>query len=88
MTPNREHILTAKAIFCEALKRVDAGAAIENAVRTDGSDLLIDGESAVAHSGSLYVVAIGKAAYPMAEAFDRVAGMYVKAGVVSGAKPA
>lgn len=88
MTSNQELIFAAKEIFREALKQVDAGAAVRNAVRVDGSNLLIRGKPALDLSRSLYVVAIGKAAYPMAEAIDRIAGKYVKAGVVSGTKPA
>ena len=88
MANNQELISIAKEIFREALKRADAGAAVQNAVRLDGLNLLIRDEPAVDISRSLYVVAIGKAAYPMADALDRIAGKYVKEGVVSGTKPA
>jgi glycerate 2-kinase len=88
MAGNPELIFAAKEIFREALKRVDAAAAVRNAVRINGSDLLIRNEPVIELSRSLYVVAIGKAAYPMADAFDRVAGKYVKEAVISGTKPA
>jgi glycerate 2-kinase len=86
MAYNQELISAAREIFCEGLKGVDAGTAVRNAVRIDGSNLLIRDEPAVDLSRSLYVVAIGKAAYPMADAIDSVAGKYVKEGVVSGTK--
>lgn len=88
MTINQELISAAKDIFSEALKRVDAAAAVRAAVRIDGSNLLIRDEQAIDLSKSVYVVAIGKAAYQMASALDSVAGMHIKEGVVSGAKPA
>lgn len=84
----RELSLAARRIFKEALKRVDAGKAVHNAVRIEGSALRIcDEPSGIGRSDSLSVVAIGKAAYPMAAAFDRVAGKHIGAGVVSGVKP-
>lgn len=88
MTQNQDLKLAARAIFSEALKRVDAGAAVTNALRVDGSDLLILGEQAISLSQPLYVASIGKAAFPMAEAFDRIAGKFIKQGVVSGTRPA
>ncbi len=87
MGRNQELAFAARTIFSEALKRVDAGAAVQNALRADGTDLLIFGEPVVSLSQPIYVVAVGKAAYPMAKAFDRAAGKYIKAGVVSGADP-
>lgn len=80
-------ISAAKEIFNEALKRVDAGAAVRDAVRIDGANLLVRGEASVDLSRGLYVVAAGKAAYPMADAFSHAAGQYIKAGVISGSRP-
>lgn len=88
MTQNQELTLAARAIFREALKRVDAGVAVQNALRVDSSNLFIFDEPAISLSRPLYLVAIGKAAFPMAEAFDRVAGKFIKQGVVSGTRPA
>ncbi|MGE3384875.1 MAG: glycerate kinase [Pyrinomonadaceae bacterium] len=76
----------ARKIFYEALDRVDAGDAVRNAVRSDGETLWIRDEPAIDLSRPIYVVAIGKAAYPMAAAFDDVAGDHIKAGVVSGVR--
>ena len=88
MTQNQELTLAARAIFREALKRADAGVAVHNVLRVDSSNLFILDEPAISLSRPLYVVAIGKAAFPMAEAFDRVAGKFIKQGVVSGTRPA
>ncbi len=88
MGRNQELAFAARTIFSEALKRVDAGAAVTSSLRVDGSDLLIFGEPVISLSQPLYVAGIGKAAFPMAEAFDRVAGKHVTQGVVSGTSPA
>lgn len=73
-------------IFREALGRVDSGDAVRKAVRSNGATLWVRDAPVVDLSRSIYVVAIGKAAYPMAGAFEEVAGQHIKAGVISGAR--
>ena len=77
--------LLAKQIFLGTLKKIDAGAAVRNAVKAAGRELVINGERLENASG-VYVAAIGKAAYPMARAFNDIAGKFVKRGVVSGTR--
>jgi hydroxypyruvate reductase len=86
MSSNEELILAAKEIFRQALKRADAEAAVLDAARVDGPNLLVRDESVIDLSRPLYVVAVGKAAYPMSQAIDRIAGKYLKEGVVSGTR--
>jgi hydroxypyruvate reductase len=75
--------LLAKQIFLGTLKKIDAGAAVRRAVGSDENGISINGEILDVSRG-LYVAAIGKAAYPMAYAFDDIAGPFIKRGVVSG----
>ena len=75
---------TARKIFQETLLRIDAGDAVRRAVRIEGSCLLIaKNKFEINENLSIYVVAIGKAAYQMAVGFDEVAGEFIKGGVVS-----
>lgn len=75
----------ARQIFLETLKRVDAAAAVRNAVSVRDGRLFIKGETVDTGRG-IYVVALGKAAFPMATAFNEIAGEFIERGVVSGAK--
>ncbi len=78
----------AKEIFFAALKRADAGRAIRDAVRLRGGVLDVAGERIdLDQLGAVYVVAIGKAAYPMAAELDRILDGHIKTGLISGAKP-
>ncbi len=75
----------AKQIFQETLLRLDAKDAIKRVVRVENNQLLIADDSfQLNESFSIYVVAIGKAAYQMAVGFDEIAGEFIKGGVVSG----
>ena len=76
----------ASRIFQETLLRIDAGAAIRRAVRIDTSHLIVCGEpfSLDPAQQKIHVVAIGKAAFPMAAAFEDIAGRWIKRGIVSG----
>lgn len=76
---------TARNIFQETLARIDAKKAVRRAVKIENSRLLIeDYKFEIDSNLAIYVVAIGKAAYPMAVGFNEVAGNWIKGGVVSG----
>jgi len=80
---------TARKIFQEVLTRIDAKKAVQSAVKIENSTLLIkDNRFETDSSLAIYVVAIGKAAYPMAVGFNEVAGNWIKGGTVSGVLPA
>ena len=79
----------ARNIFQETLARIDAKKAVQRAVKIENSRLLIeDNEFEIGANPAIYVIAIGKAAHPMAAGFDEVAGNWIKGGVVSGVIPA
>lgn len=79
---------TARNIFQETLTRIDAKKAVRCAVKIENSRLLIeDNKFEIDSNLAIYVVAIGKAAYPMAVGFNEVAGNWIKGGVVSGVLP-
>jgi hydroxypyruvate reductase len=88
---NREHTvrlrLSARAIFDEALRAVDAGEAVRRAVRVEGSELKIrDATLALgANDQRVYSIAIGKAAVAMAGALAQILGGRLAAGIISGA---
>lgn len=80
---------TARNIFQETLARIDAKKAVRRAVKIENSRLLIeDNKFEIDSNLAIYVVAIGKAAYPMAVGFNEVAGNWINGGVVSGVLPA
>lgn len=76
----------ARKIFGVALASVDAGNAVRRAVRVDGQLLTI--QETTIDVGRLpraiYVLAIGKAAVPMAVAIDEALGEFISAGLVVG----
>ena len=75
----------AKQIFQETLLRLDAQEAIKRVVKVENKQLLVAEDSFQLNKNfSIYVVALGKAAYPMAVGFDEIAGDFIKGGVVSG----
>ena len=76
--------LIAREIFDETLRAVDAGAALREAVHLKGGRLWIGKVSFDIGERSVYSVAIGKAALPMAEALADVLGEKLAAGVISG----
>ena len=67
--------------FRAALERVDPERAVERAIRRDGRRLLVEGHG-LDLSGRIWIVAVGKAAVPMARAAARVCGPLVGGGVV------
>ncbi|HMJ07584.1 MAG TPA: DUF4147 domain-containing protein [Pyrinomonadaceae bacterium] len=74
----------AKEIFRKTLLSIDAGDAVKRAVTVDGQHLAIGTSRFI--DPRLYVVSVGKAAYPMAEAFNEIAGRWIEQGVISGAR--
>lgn len=74
----------------EALRAVDAGAAVRSAVKLSGSSRLsIVNEVYELTAGhqQIYAIALGKAAYPMAMALDDILGDKIAGGVISGVLP-
>ena len=72
----------------DALQSVNAQTAVREAVNfLDDSHLKIGDEIYGLGELSVYAVAIGKAAYPMATAIDKILGDKLKAGIISGILP-
>lgn len=76
--------LAAREIFEAALRAVDAGEALRQSVRLEGFRLLIGDVFFDIRERSVYSVAIGKAALPMAAALEEVVGEKLAAGVIAG----
>ncbi|HEX8474849.1 MAG TPA: DUF4147 domain-containing protein [Pyrinomonadaceae bacterium] len=75
---------TAREIFHDALTHMDAGEAVRRAVALDGGRLRIfDTEFALDSYPSIYSVAVGKAALPMAAALGEILGDHLAGGVLS-----
>lgn len=74
----------AREIYAAALERVDAHDAVRRAVRLDGSRLSICETTfeLEKRGGGIYVLAIGKAAFPMAVALDEIVGEQITAGLI------
>ena len=75
--------LAAREIFAEALRAVDAGAAVRRAIHLEGSQLKVCDETIDIGNRKIYSIAIGKAALKMALALDQVFTGKLKAGVYS-----
>lgn len=76
---------SARKIFSETLLRIDAKQAVQRAAKIENSRLLVkDNQFELGSNLAIYVIAIGKAAYPMAVGFNEIAGNWIKGGVVSG----
>lgn len=77
----------AEKIFHETLLRVDAREAVRRAVSMNDSLLALteDNFEIDLSETPLYVVALGKAAFPMAAGFGEIAGKWITKGVISGA---
>jgi len=79
---------SARKIFEETLLRIDTKDAVRRAVKIEGTKLSIfENKFELSDYLSIYVVAIGKAAYPMAVGFSEIAGDFIKGGVVSSVIP-
>jgi hydroxypyruvate reductase len=80
--------LSAREIFHETLRAIDAGAAVSRAVRLNGSQLSVGDATFDIASRRVYSIAIGKAAFKMAAALEQVLGDFLIAGVLSAPQPA
>jgi hydroxypyruvate reductase len=75
---------TAREIFTEALRQVDAGLALQRAVRLDGSRLqLFDSVYNLDNFSKIFSIGIGKAALPLAASLTKVLKGKLAGGVVS-----
>lgn len=78
---------SAREIFLKTLRRIEAGDAVRGAVRVDGAQIKIRDFQIDAAGRAVYVVAVGKAAFPMAVALNEVLNNHIKGGVISGVVP-
>lgn len=76
-----ELLATVERWFRAAVDAVDPGAAVERALAFDGR-VLDYGEGKIVVGGRVWIVAVGKAAVPMARAAVRILGALVAGGVV------
>jgi hydroxypyruvate reductase len=84
MTNSLDLHQTARWIFAEALRSVDAGLALRRAVSMDGARLrIIDTEFDLQQYSNVYSIALGKAARPMAQVLTEILGARLTGGVVS-----
>jgi hydroxypyruvate reductase len=76
---------TAREIFIDAIKSVDAGEAVRRAVQLEGSHLKIVNTTfnLKDRPAGIYSVAIGKAAWPAASALTEILGERLTAGVIT-----
>jgi glycerate 2-kinase len=81
---NLDLSLVARAIFADALKAVDAGRSLKNAVVREADRLRVfEKEYDLRKFSEIYSVALGKAAAQLAAAFGETLGARLTAGVVS-----
>lgn len=74
----------AREIFADALQSVDAGRAVREAVRLEGSRLtIVDREFDTSACSAIYAIGVGKAAGSMAVALDSVLGDELVGGIIS-----
>ena len=76
--------LAARDIFDETLLAVDAGEAVRRAVHWEGSQLTVQDATVDLGNRSIYSIAIGKAALPMALALEDVIGERFIRGLIVG----
>jgi glycerate-2-kinase len=81
VSPGLDSRARLEVCFRAALTAVDAGAAVTRALVRDGPQLRIAGDALPA-AARLIVLAVGKAAAPMAAAVEAVAGERIAAGLV------
>ena len=86
---NLTHLrLAAREIFNEALRAVDAGAAVRGSVQVEDSRLIVcDNTIDLAIQRPIYAVAVGKAGCAMASAMSEILGERLTAGVISSNTP-
>ena len=70
-----------RSIFDAAIRAVEPGAATSVALRATPGGLEIDGE-VVDSEAQIFLLAVGKAAAPMAEVFGRFVGTRLSGGLV------
>jgi glycerate 2-kinase len=76
--------LAAREIFDETLTALNAGAAMRRCVRLDGSQLSICNATIDIGNRKIYSVAIGKAAFAMAQTLEEILGDSFNDGFMSG----
>ena len=76
--------IDAGEIFAAALRAIDARAAVQLAMTADGERLTICGREIVLAGRKIYSIAVGKAALPMAMAFEEVIGERFAGGLIAG----
>jgi hydroxypyruvate reductase len=79
--------LAAREIFEEALAAVDPDAAVRRAVRLEASRLTIADVAIDIANRPVYSIAIGKAAFQMAAAMDKILGERLTAGIIASNEP-
>ena len=75
--------LAAREIFDEALRAIDAGAAVRRAIHLQGSRLNVCDETIDIQNSKVYSIAIGKAAIPMASALEDILGETLTGGLIA-----
>src|SRR5438067_12683229 len=76
--------LAAREIFDETLRAVDAGEAVRRALHLEGSRLTVQDAPINLGNRSIYSIAFGKAALPMALALEDVIGEPFIRGLIVG----
>jgi glycerate 2-kinase len=79
--------MAAREIFDDALRAVDAGAAVRRAIHLEGSRLKICDETIYIQNRKVYSIAIGKAAIQMASALEDILGETLAVGLVASKDP-
>jgi len=79
--------LAAREIFDEALRALDAGAAVSLAMNLERSRLNICDVAIDLANRNIYSISIGKAAFPMASALEEILGNRIAAGVIASNAP-
>lgn len=80
--------LAAREMFNEALRAVDAGAALHNSVQVQASRLIVcDTIIDLSSQRPVYAIALGKAAVAMAATLGEILGSRLTAGVISSSTP-
>lgn len=74
----------AREIFDDALRAVDAGAAVRKTIRLDGPELFVCDRRIDPRGSPIYSIALGKAAIPMARALEERLGSKFTQGVIAG----
>jgi glycerate 2-kinase len=76
--------MAAREIFDDALRGVDAGAAVRRAIHLEGSQLKVCDETIYIKNRKIYSIAIGKAAIRMASALEDILGESLTGALIAG----